>query len=189
MRNFFNETKWLLGIIGLLMLVVGIFLLVRPIGTMIFGTMLIGLALMIAGIFYFVSFFFNLKAPWAGWMMITAIINFLVGALLLARPSLSLDIIVFLFGLWAIALGASVFANSFAARTFRHSGWGWQLVGGLLGILVGILIIFNPLAGFVTLNWIIAVAFIFYGIANIIGAFYLNNHTKELNTLYKALRF
>ena len=189
MRKFFNGTKWLLGIVGVLMVVVGIFLLVRPIGTMVLGTMLVGLALAIAGIFYFVSFFFNLRAPWAGWMMITAVINFLIGILLLTRPGLSLDIIVFLFGLWAVGVGASVFANSFTARTFHHSGWGWQLVGGLLGILVGLLIIFNPLAGFVTLNWIIAIAFLFYGVANIVGAFYIHNHTKELNGLYKSLHW
>lgn len=185
MKKSFTETKWLLGLIGLLMFVLGLWLFIWPIASMMIATMIVGLALIISAIFYFVGFFFNFKAPYAGWMLVATVLNFLLGALFLMRPGLSLEIIIFIIGVWAIALGATHFASSFMLRSLKHSGWGWHLAGGLIGILIGLIIIFNPFAGFVATNWVIAFGFVFYGVANIIGAFYINEHTKDLQWLYK----
>ena len=174
MKKSMTGTKWLLALVGLLMLIVGLFLFFRPIGTMVIGSVVAGVCLVISAIFYFVGFFFNLKSASAGWMLIAAILNFLIGMLLMSRLGLSIAILIFIFGVWAVALGAVHFANSFALRHLRHSGWGWQLVGGLIGILIGLIIIFNPLVGFVTVDWVIAFGFVFYGVANMVGAGYTN---------------
>lgn len=167
------------------MFVIGLWLFIWPIASMVISTMIVGLALIISAIFYFVGFFFNLKAPYAGWMLVATVLNFLVGSLLLADPEMSLGIIIFIIGVWAIALGATHFANAFTLRVMHHSAWGWHLAGGLLGILIGLIIIFNPLVGFVATNWVIAFGFVFYGVVNIVGAFYINEHTKDLQMLYK----
>ncbi len=183
-KNYLSATKWTLGITGLLLIILGLILFFNPISTFVVSSIIAGVILLISAVFYLISFFANLKSPEAGWMLISAILSFLVGWILMVNPGLSIAILIFVIGIWAIALGATHFANSFALRQFKGSHWGWHLVGGILMILMGMVIIFNPFVGLVATDYLIAFFMIFYGLMGIFGAFYLNSSVKELSKLY-----
>ncbi len=186
MKNSLTATKWLLGIVGAVMIVIGFWMFAQPIAAMLTEIIFLGILLLISAVFYLISFFMNLRTPMAGWMLVAAILNFLMAMLFLGRPGLAWEVIIFLFGIWAVALGATHFANAFTLRAHKQDNWIWQLLSGILGVVFGLLIIFNPFAGFIATNWIIAFGFVFYGIANIMGGIYLQKNQKELLKFYKT---
>jgi len=172
-RDGLVTAKWSLGIISFILIVLGFILFFNPISGLYVSTIIIGIVLLISAIFYLVMFFFNLRSPEAGWILISAILSFIVGWILVISPQLSLSIIIFLVGIWAVALGATHFADSFMLRHCRGCNWGWHMIGGILLVLFGILIIFNPFATYIVSDYFIAIMFILYGIMGVFGAFAL----------------
>src|SRR5690606_9838042 len=61
-------------------------------------------------------------------------------------------------------------------QSFQVKGWGgflWALLFGLLSLAVGISLIYNPLAGMVSLTLLVAVLFLAFGVVKIMYAFSL----------------
>ena len=78
--------------------------------------------------------------PW--WMvLIEGIALVILGILLLASPSMTTFLLVQFVGIYWLVAGIfkiiSIFLDS--------SGWGWKLVGGIVGIIAGIIILQHPL--------------------------------------------
>ncbi len=78
--------------------------------------------------------------PW--WLvLLSGLSAILLGLLLFAKPAATLLILIQVLGVyWLITGGLSIV---FLVKDRRE--WGWKLFSGILGIMAGILIIFNPL--------------------------------------------
>lgn len=112
----------------------------------------------------------KLKTSW-GWMAVFAVISLIGGVLALLNP-------------FAATLAATVMAGWVFAvlgvlqivHSFRVTGWGgflWSLLFGVLTLLVGISLIFNPLAGMVSLTLLVALLFLVMGVVKVMYAFSL----------------
>lgn len=108
--------------------------------------------------------------PW--WLiLIEGIALLILGLLLLASPGQTTFILVQFVGIYWFVAGIfkiiSIFLDS--------SGWGWKLVGGILGILAGLIVIQHPLwAPFVvgaTLVIILGIQGLVFGTIGLIQAF------------------
>ena len=78
--------------------------------------------------------------PW--WMvLIEGIALIILGLLMLASPGMTTVILIQFVGIYWLVAGifkiVSIFLDS--------SGWGWKLVGGILGILAGLIVIRHPI--------------------------------------------
>ena len=111
----------------------------------------------------------GLRKSW-GWMAAFAVISLIGGVLALLNP-LAATLTATLMAGWAFAfLGA--------LQVFRRSdqGWGgfiWALLFGLLTLAVGLSLIFDPLAGMISLTILVAVLFLVTGIVKIMLSFSL----------------
>ena len=112
----------------------------------------------------------KLKTSWV-WMAVFAVISLVGGVLALMNP-------------FAATLAATLMAGwVFAAlgvlqvvQAFQVQGWGgfiWALLFGVLTLVVGISLIFNPLAGMVSLTLLVAVLFLVTGVVKVMYAFSL----------------
>ncbi|MBI1619558.1 HdeD family acid-resistance protein [Aquamicrobium zhengzhouense] len=112
----------------------------------------------------------GLKKSW-GWMAAFAVISLVGGVLALLNPFAATLAATMMAG-WAFAfLGAMQVIQSFQIK-----GWGgfiWALLFGLLTLAVGVSLIFNPLAGMVSLTMLVAVLFIVTGIVKVMLSFSL----------------
>lgn len=112
----------------------------------------------------------KLKTSWI-WMAVFAVISLIGGVLALLNPFAATLAATLMAG-WAFAfLGALQIIQSFQVQ-----GWGgfiWALLFGVLTLVVGISLVFNPLAGMVSLTLLVAVLFLALGVVKIMYAFSL----------------
>jgi uncharacterized membrane protein HdeD (DUF308 family) len=81
------------------------------------------------------------RSPW--WLILmTGVLNLIVGILLLANPGKTAIALVWVLGLYWFVQGIFVLVAMF----LDHSAWGWKLFMGILGILAGIVVMRHPIA-------------------------------------------
>jgi uncharacterized membrane protein HdeD (DUF308 family) len=112
------------------------------------------------------------KSGWPWWLiLINGIAALIVGFLLLISPAQTTLILIQVLGIYWFVTGILSLVFMF----IDHSGWGWKLASGILGILAGIYIIQHPLWSFVlvptVLIIVLAIQGIIMGIIHLIQAF------------------
>jgi uncharacterized membrane protein HdeD (DUF308 family) len=112
----------------------------------------------------------RLRSSWV-WLALLALISLVGGVLALFNPFAATLAATLMAG-WAFAiLGVIQLVQAFQVR-----GWGgfiWSLLFGVLTLVVGISLIFNPLAGMVSLTLLVAVLFLIMGAIKIMYGFSL----------------
>ena len=149
---------WLVLLEGIFAAIFGILLLIAPGASLIFLVQLLGFYLFLGGIFRLVSIFTD-SSSW-GWKLVGGLLGIIAGIVVLQHPILSTFIvptyIVYIIGFIAIAEG--VFE---LIAAFQGSGWGLGILG-ILRILFGIILTFNPLLGVIALPFVLG-AFMLVG--------------------------
>lgn len=91
-------------------------------------------------------------APW--WLVLyEGIALFILGLLLLIAPRMTTLILVQFVGIYWLVAGIFKIVRIF----MDSSGWGWKLVGGILGILAGLIVIRHPLWSPVVLGSVLVI--------------------------------
>ena len=116
---FSHEAKhrWLEGLLGIIYIIAGIYLLMHPLGGLLAITLLLACFLLVYGVFAIVLAFRMRPAPGWGWVMFDAIVTVLLGALIYVHWPLNTDwIIGTLFGISLIVSGFTRLMLSMAVR-------------------------------------------------------------------------
>ncbi len=160
---------WLVLIMGFITLILGIFLLYYPYGTLLVLVTFLGAYWFISGLFGLISLFVDRTN--AGWKILFGILGIIAGIAILTYPLYSTLLVPYLFiilvGVWGLIMG---FMGIFAA--FKGGGWGAGIIGILL-VIFGCLILANPLVSTLMLPFVLGGFGIIGGIFAIIGAFML----------------
>jgi len=112
----------------------------------------------------------KLKRSW-GWMAVLAVVSLVGGVLALIDPFAATLAATLLAGWFFMLLGGLQIIQSFQVQ-----GWGgflWALLFGVLSFVVGISLVFNPLAGMVSLTLLVAVLLLVTGAIKLFYAFSL----------------
>jgi uncharacterized membrane protein HdeD (DUF308 family) len=152
---------------GIVLALLGLVLLVAPGASLVFLVWLLGIYLVIAGIFRIVGIFLD-SASW-GWKLAAGILCLIAGLAILSNPLWSTTLastwLVILVGFLAMLQGA---AGLIVA--LQGGGWGMGALS-VLGILLGLLLVINPLIGVAALTLILAIFMLIGGVGAVIQAF------------------
>ncbi len=163
---------WLVLIQGIVTLILGIFFLAYPYGTLLVLVTFLGVYWFISGLIGLFSL--AVDKTNAAWKVLYGILGIIAGIAILAYPFYSAFVVPFIFiifvGVWGLIMG---FTSLFAA--FKGGGWGAGIIGIIL-IIFGCLILANPVVTTVLLPFVLGVFGIIGGIAAIIGSIYLKGH-------------
>lgn len=172
---------WVLLVKGIILIVLGIFVFRNP-GKAILGlSIFFGVGFLLLGIIHTVSAL-SLKKEithW-GWYLAEGLVDLFFGILFLAKPELTASLMVFMVGLWFLFYAMINLIASFYLKEEGIRNWWVEQIWGILGILFGMLIVFNPFTGLITIIWLLGISFIMAGIFNIGMAFSLKIYKKEL---------
>ncbi|WP_314060875.1 DUF308 domain-containing protein [uncultured Vagococcus sp.] len=106
----------------------------------------------------------------ANQMVVIGIIDLLVGVFFLFHIALGVMISPFIFAIWFIS--DSVFSLMSLGLMKQRGGRYWfSLVAGVIGIILGVMLFFNPIVSAITLAFLIAFYFLLTGINYLINAF------------------
>jgi uncharacterized membrane protein HdeD (DUF308 family) len=158
---------WLVLVEGIIVALLGLVLLVAPGASLVFLVWLLGIYLLIAGIFRIVGIFLD-SSSW-GWKLAGGILCLIAGLAILSNPLWSTTLastwLVILVGFLAMLQGA---AGLIVA--FQGGGWGMGALS-VLGILLGLFLVINPLIGVAALTLILAIFMLIGGVGAVIQAF------------------
>jgi uncharacterized membrane protein HdeD (DUF308 family) len=163
---------WLVLIQGIITLILGIFFLVYPFGTLLVLVTFLGAYWFISGLIGLFSL--AVDKTNAAWKILFGILGIIVGIAILAYPFYSAFVVPYVFiifvGVWGLIMG---FVSLFAG--FKGGGWGAAIIGIIL-IIFGCLILANPVVSTVLLPFVLGVFGIIGGIVAIVASIYLKGH-------------
>ena len=151
---------------GIVVALLGLVLLVAPGASLVFLVWLLGIYLLIAGIFRIVGIFLD-ASSW-GWKLAAGLLCLIAGLAILSNPLWSTTVastwLVILVGFLALLQGAAGLVVA-----LQGGGWGMGALS-VLGILLGLFLVINPLIGVATLTLILAIFMLIGGVGAIIQA-------------------
>ncbi|MGH3502088.1 MAG: HdeD family acid-resistance protein, partial [Nocardioidaceae bacterium] len=154
---------WVLAF-GVLTLLAGIAVLVWPGPTLVLVALIIGVQLVVAGVFQFVRAFttHGLEGGTRVLLGVLAVLSFLAGIILLRHPFATVAVLALVLGLFWVVSGV---IETFHGIAERHlPGRGLVITTGVLGVLAGIAVLAFPLGSLVALTWLFGAWLVVYGV-------------------------
>ena len=175
----YSEVPWWLVLIqGIVAIILGILLFVRPTTTMIILIQFLGIYWLITGIFSIASLIWDRSQ--LVWKVVSGILGILAGILIIKNPLWSTLLVpatlAILLGMIGIVIGILQLIDA-----FRGSGLGTGILG-VFSILLGFLLVTRPVIAGWSVSWVLGSVLIVGGILAIIAAFgtlYLANQLEE----------
>jgi uncharacterized membrane protein HdeD (DUF308 family) len=158
---------WLVLVEGIVVALLGLVLLVAPGASLVFLVWLLGIYLLIAGIFRLIGIF--LDSSFWGWKLAAGILCLIAGLAILSNPLWSTTVA----STWLVILvGFLAMLQGVAGLVVALQGGGWGMGAlSVLGILFGLFLVINPLIGMATLTLILAIVMLIGGVGAVIQAF------------------
>ena len=122
---------WGLIVAGALLVLLAIFITAFPGLTMATITAILG-----AGFLVFTS-----PSPW---MIVYAVLDIIIGVMLLLHPIVFSGVISWLVGIFVVAFGIIEIAGAIQLHKFSMPMWGWMVFSGIVDILCGVVFFVYP---------------------------------------------
>lgn len=158
---------WLMLIQGIAMVLIGLMLLFNPLATVLVIVVFIGASWFVSGVTDLVSLIWDRSN--LVWKVISGVIGIWAGLAVLGQPLMST---VLLPTVYVLILGITgiIFGGVQVYQGLKGAGWGATALGAV-NIIIGLLLLMNPLAGAIALPFVFGIFAIAGGIAAIIAAF------------------
>jgi uncharacterized membrane protein HdeD (DUF308 family) len=178
------EDWWALALRGVLAVIVGLIALFFPGVTLTAFVLLFAAYMLVDGIFALIAGLRAASRHERSWpLFLEAAADIVAGVIAFFWPAITLLVLVFLVGFWAIFSGVMMIAAAIRPAGRRE----WLLaLGGLLSVIFGILVLIAPITGAVVLAlWFGAYA-VAFGIVLLILAFRLRRHGRRIEPVART---
>lgn len=152
---------------GVLLAIVGVLFFIKPMESLLYFTIVAGILIIGSGILSIIRAF---RSSRKGLYILNGIISILFGLILCFVPLQSVDILVVFYGSWALVNGVFLLVGEFTYKTF---GFNATTLYSVLSIILGLLILFEPMSFLVATPFIIGVYFIVIAIFEVYLGFKL----------------
>ena len=165
---------WSQFIMGVCLVLLGVFTFLRPRSIFDGIAVVYGAAAVVTGICDIVIYIKEERFTGFGPVvsLVAGILSVMTGIALLAYPGIAEGVVALLFPLWFIAHCISRLAHSaiirFVAGSFYYY---FSLVVNIVGLVLGFLMLLQPILTFLTLGYLIALCLVAFGIDCILMAF------------------
>lgn len=167
---------WWLGlVVGLISLAGGILLVVYPGPTLTVIALLVGIELLIGGVFLIVGAFGRPSGQRA-WGVLGGALALIAGVIVIRHPSGSILVVAMAVGIYLILAGVL----RLVAAMEEREGRGWLVLASLIDLGLGILVVGWPQFGITTLAIVLGIVLIVRGLALMAIAFALRAFGHEL---------
>ncbi len=180
-RRIYEKSAPLLIGEAVLFAVAAIFLIVKPVAILTALTFVIGIVLILFGMYRTISGFVISQQRGGGWLdVVFGMINVVLGILFCIYPAGSLVSLVYVFVVLFLfkALSALVFAINMARARFGH--YIFDLIMAIILVGLAVFLLFYPIAGAVAMIYYLAVILLLYAASDIYMYFELRRLKNEI---------
>jgi uncharacterized membrane protein HdeD (DUF308 family) len=174
-----SRNWWLYAVRGVVAVIFGVVAFARPEQALQALVLVFGAYALVDGIF---AMFAGIAARgyferwWA--VLLEGVAGVVIGLLTFFWPNITALVLLYFIAAWALITG--IFEIVAAIQLRRVITGEWMLIlGGLLSIVFGVLLFVFPVAGAVSVIWVIGIYAVVFGISEIIFAFRLNSLRRE----------
>lgn len=90
-----------------------------------------------------------------GWTLTLGLVTAVIGFILFLRPLESMEVLAYFIGFWVLFRSISGISYSLDLKHYGTPNWGGLLALSILGVIIGLIMISNPiLAGFTAVIWL-----------------------------------
>ena len=175
---------WILLIIGILLILSSIYIYSTPAASYLTLSVFFALVILFDGIGAIVFSLSNREElnNW-GWRLAGGILSTLIGLGLFMHPNLSMAILPLYVGFWVLMNGTVIIGTAFDLKSLGIKKWGWTLFFGIMNLIFGLLMIFNPLFGASAIVIFTSLAFFMAGFSLIFVSLELRKIKKGVEHL------
>lgn len=169
---------WIELILGVLLVLAGVYALANPQAALGSMVVLYGLAAIVTGIADIVIYVKLERRTGFGPVLslVAGILSILAGIFILLNPGAGQWAFGAFFPLWFIAHCISRLANLGVTRVVAGNAYYYfALIVNILGLILGVLLLFNPWVSMLTLGYIIGLYLVLLGVGSIVMAFAKTN--------------
>lgn len=167
-RRLYEKSAPLLVCESMLFIVAGVFLLIKPVAILTALTFIIGIGLVLFGLYRTISGFVTSRNIGGGWFdVLFGLVNIVLGVLFCVYPVNSLISVVYIFVILFLfkALRALIFAINMVRARFGH--YIFNLIMTIILVALAVALLFFPLAGAIAMVYYMAITLFLYAIADI----------------------
>ena len=174
---------WIWAVVrGALLILFGIFAMVLPIGTASVLAIFIGIFAIVDGIVDLIDAIRHRGTAGVGLRVFLGIVSLLFGIVILVWPGKTIGFMVILIAIWSILIGALQIIANVSIRKEAPGAWVWGVGAGAIGLIFGIVVLFNLKIGLVALIWLIGIWAIIFGVALIVLGLQVRKAAKAVTT-------
>jgi len=166
---FAASTGWqAMVFVGIVTVILGLIISLHPSGSLNVVAVLIGVLLVISGIFHLVRVF-DRSEPYRVWLGIAGLLLVVIGVILIRHLNLTVALVGLVIGVTWIVQGLASLVTAFSGGTAERRGW-W-IFFGLIGLIAGIVVVAVPTTSVTVLAVLVGIWFIAEGLVEIVGGF------------------
>ncbi len=162
-------------IVGVLTLILGIVVAFHPGGSLNVVAVLLGILMIISGIFHLIRVFDPEEAHRV-WLGIAGLMFIVVGVVLIRHLHLTVAIVGLIIGITWIVQGVAALIGGISSDA--REGRAWWVAFGVISVIAGIVVAANPSSSLTVLAILLGIWFIVMGIFEIIGGLMLRRELR-----------
>ena len=157
-------------VLGVLTLILGVVVSFHPTGSLNFVAVMIGILMILSGIFHLIRVF-GPDESHRVWLGLAGLLFIVIGVVLIRHLHLTVALIGLFVGLTWVVQGLTALIGGIAGDA--REGRGWWIAFGAVSLIAGIVVMATPTSSLTVLAALLGVWFIIMGIFEIIGGFML----------------
>ncbi len=161
-----KRNVWLF-IIGILLILCGIYVIFNPVTALIASAMIIGLIFIVVGTGYLMVF----RESESYMMLALGILDLIIGVLFLTNLGITAVNMPIIFGLWILFNGITEIVMGIEMKRTNNSDWKILFFGGIAGVIFSLLIFAYPVVGTFMITMLIGAYLIVYGALEVVRYF------------------
>lgn len=174
MNSFIRKYSANTLIVSFLLLILSLFLFLKPAASLNFIINLLGCIAILDGIIHIVSYILTpSESKSYSFELIQGIIVALIGFVFVYNPQIVASFLPFIVGTWIIMEGMVKFQFAFNLRATNSDNWLIILLLSIISIIFGVIVIFNPFGTAITITALIGIFLFISQILNIIESIYV----------------
>jgi uncharacterized membrane protein HdeD (DUF308 family) len=167
--GFSAATGWqAMVFVGVVAVILGLIVALHPGGSLNVIAVLLGVLLVISGIFDLVRVF-DSSEPHRVWLGIAGLLLVVIGVVLIRHLDLTVALVGLVIGISWIVQGLAALVTAFSGGPGEQRGW-W-IFFGLIGLVAGIVVVAVPTTSVTVLAVLVGIWFIVTGLVEIVGGF------------------
>ncbi len=168
--------------------IIGVVLLLWPGATLNIMVMALAILLFAVGIIFIIGYFAAKERNIQNTAFLTlGLIIAVIGAWMFAQPTTFEAIVPIIAGLIIAAGGISNIAQAITLHSYKYSNWWVSLLFGIIAVIVGALLVVNPLTAVAYVVQIIGISIIYNSVTNIWTVSRIAKYEKAMKQEIEAI--